>query len=47
MKAKSTWMFMGLIQQGKSGPIADQDEFGEREDWSQIWTPGVRTARRS
>ena len=41
MKAKSTWMFMGLIQQGRGGPIARPDEFGEREDWSRIWTPGV------
>jgi quercetin dioxygenase-like cupin family protein len=41
IKAKSTWMFMGLIQQGKSGPIKRPEEFGEREDWSRIWTPGV------
>ncbi|MGH3634173.1 MAG: cupin domain-containing protein [Mycobacterium sp.] len=41
MKAKCTWMFMGLIQQGRGGPIARPDEFGEREDWSRIWTPGV------
>jgi quercetin dioxygenase-like cupin family protein len=41
IKAKCSWMFLGLIQQGKSGPIADEDKFGPREDWSQIWTPGV------
>lgn len=41
VKAKSTWMFMGLIQQGRSGPIDRPEEFGEREDWSRIWTPGV------
>src|SRR6201996_5617160 len=41
MKAKSTWMFMGLIQQGRGGDIDRPDEFGEREDWSRIWTPGV------
>ncbi|MFF5289286.1 cupin domain-containing protein [Paractinoplanes globisporus] len=41
MKAKSTWMFMGLIQQGRSGPIDRPEEFGEREDWTRIWTPGV------
>ena len=41
MKAKSTWMFMGLIQQGRSGPIDRPDDFGGREDWSRIWTPGV------
>lgn len=41
MKAKCTWMFMGLIQQGRSGPVERPEEFGEREDWSRIWTPGV------
>jgi quercetin dioxygenase-like cupin family protein len=41
MKAKSTWMFMGLIQQGRSGPIDRPELFGEREDWSPVWTPGV------
>ena len=41
IKAKCTWMFMGLIQQGRSGPIERADEFGPREDWSAIWTPGV------
>ncbi|WP_104129654.1 cupin domain-containing protein [Cryobacterium sp. N21] len=41
VKAKSTWMFMGLIQQGRSGPIDRPEEFGPREDWSRIWTPGV------
>ncbi len=41
MKAKCTWMFMGLIQQGRSGPIERPEEFGEREDWSRVWTPGV------
>jgi mannose-6-phosphate isomerase-like protein (cupin superfamily) len=41
VKAKSTWMFMGLIQQGRSGPVEREPEFGPREDWSRIWTPGV------
>ena len=41
VKAKCTWMFMGLIQQGRSGPMEREDEFGPREDWSAIWTPGV------
>ncbi|QRP50452.1 cupin domain-containing protein [Amycolatopsis sp. FDAARGOS 1241] len=41
MKAKCTWMFLGLLQQGRSGPIERPDEFGEREDWSRIWTDGV------
>jgi quercetin dioxygenase-like cupin family protein len=41
MKAKCTWMFLGLIQQGRSGPIDRPELFGEREDWSRVWTPGV------
>src|SRR3979409_511086 len=41
VKAKSTWMFMGLIQQGRSGPVDRENEFGPREGWSRIWTPGV------
>jgi quercetin dioxygenase-like cupin family protein len=41
MKAKCTWMFMGLIQQGRSGPVERENEFGPREDWSRIWTAGV------
>jgi quercetin dioxygenase-like cupin family protein len=32
---------MGLIQQGRSGPVERPEDFGEREDWSRIWTPGV------
>lgn len=41
MKAKSAWMYFGLVQQGRSGPVENEDRFGPREDWSQIWTPGV------
>jgi quercetin dioxygenase-like cupin family protein len=41
LKAKSTWMYFGLIQQGRSGPIEDEERFGPRQDWSQVWTPGV------
>ncbi|WP_395103982.1 cupin domain-containing protein [Actinomadura sp. SCN-SB] len=40
-KAKSMWMYFGLIQQGRSGPVKDEHRFGPREDWSRIWTPGV------
>ena len=46
MKAKSTWMYLGLIQQGRSGPVADEDKFGPREDWSRLWTPGVQQRRK-
>jgi quercetin dioxygenase-like cupin family protein len=41
MKAKSLWMYMGLIQQGRSGPVEDESRYGPREDWSQVWTPGL------
>jgi quercetin dioxygenase-like cupin family protein len=41
MKAKSTWMYFGLIQQGRSGPVDDDVRFGPREEWGRIWTPGV------
>jgi quercetin dioxygenase-like cupin family protein len=41
MKAKSTWMYFGLIQQGRPGGIDHRRRFGPREDWSQLWTDGV------
>jgi quercetin dioxygenase-like cupin family protein len=46
MKAKCAWMFLGLVQQGRSGPVDRPEEFGEREDWSRIWTPGVLDRRK-
>jgi quercetin dioxygenase-like cupin family protein len=46
MKAKSTWMYFGLIQQGRSGPIEREDEFGPREEWSCVWTPGVEQRKK-
>src|ERR1700722_19793896 len=39
IKAKCAWMYLGLIQQGRSGPLPDADRFGQRVDWSQVWTP--------
>src|SRR5262249_18504536 len=45
LKAKTAWMYLGLVQQGNSGPIADEDRFGPRTDWSALWTPGA-TGRR-
>src|SRR5919197_3445863 len=41
MKAKSAWMAFGLIQQGRSGPVEDEERFGPREEWGRAWTPGV------
>jgi quercetin dioxygenase-like cupin family protein len=46
LKAKSTWMYFGLIQQGRSGPVADEERFGPREDWSRIWTDGVEQRKK-
>jgi quercetin dioxygenase-like cupin family protein len=40
LKAKATWMYLGLVQQGKSGPFA-LDDYGERVDWSTLWTEGA------
>ena len=48
MKPKATWMHLGLTQQGRRGtvPEGQQDAFGEREDWSRLWTPGVERLRK-
>jgi mannose-6-phosphate isomerase-like protein (cupin superfamily) len=46
VKAKCTWMFLGLIQQGRSAPFDREDEFGPREDWSRIWTPDVHERKK-
>ncbi|WP_329129889.1 cupin domain-containing protein [Streptomyces sp. NBC_01476] len=46
VKAKTTWMFLGLLQQGRGGPVERPEEFGEREDWSLIWTEGVRERKK-
>lgn len=40
-KAKTAWMYLGLVQQGRGGPIENEDQYGERVDWSQLWRPGV------
>jgi quercetin dioxygenase-like cupin family protein len=34
-------MYFGLIQQGRSGEVENEEQFGPREDWGQIWTDGV------
>jgi quercetin dioxygenase-like cupin family protein len=41
MKAKATWMYLGLIQQGRGGPIADADRYDPPLEWSPLWTAGV------
>src|SRR6266511_1461075 len=44
MKAKATWMYLGLIQQGRGGPAGDG--LGPREDWSRLWSPGVQEKKK-
>ena len=46
VKAKCTWMLLGLIQQGRSGPVEHEQRYGPREDWSRIWTPGVQDRKK-
>lgn len=46
VKAKSMWMYLGLIQQGRSGPVEEEARFSERLEWSEIWTPGVAERRK-
>jgi quercetin dioxygenase-like cupin family protein len=46
MKAKSTWMFLGLIQQGRGGPVEDEERFGPREDWTALWSPGTEERKK-
>ncbi len=40
LKAKATWMTLGLWQQGRSAPFPEDAKFGPRQEWSQLWTPG-------
>ena len=46
MKAKSTWMYFGLIQQGRSAPVEDEGRFGPREEWGRVWSPGVEEKKK-
>jgi gentisate 1,2-dioxygenase len=41
IKAKATWMFLGLFQQGRVPTLADRPGLGPRQDWSCLWTPGA------
>jgi quercetin dioxygenase-like cupin family protein len=41
LKAKTTWMLLGLWQQGRSAPFADEAGYGPRMEWGEkLWTPG-------
>ncbi|TAN31268.1 MAG: cupin domain-containing protein [Actinomycetota bacterium] len=45
-KAKSAWMYLGLVQQGSKSQIDDPSRFGERIEWGQIWTPDVLSRKK-
>lgn len=45
-KAKSAWMYLGLVQQGSKSQIDDPSRFGERIEWGQIWTKGVKDRKK-
>jgi quercetin dioxygenase-like cupin family protein len=41
LKAKTTWMLLGMWQQGRSAPFADEATYGPRVGWGEhLWTPG-------
>lgn len=40
VKAKASWMALGLTHQGISEPFT-REGFSEPQDWSVVWTPGV------
>ncbi len=46
MKAKCAWMYLGLIQQARSGPVENEARYGPPEDWSRLWTPGVQERKK-
>lgn len=46
VKAKCAWMYLGLLQQGRSAPFAEEDRYGPRLEWSQLWTPGVESRKK-
>ncbi len=41
MKAKSAYMYLGLVQQGHGGPVGDGARYGPPEDWSRLWSAGA------
>lgn len=45
IKAKSAWMYLGMWQQGRSAPFT-LEGYGEREDWSRLWTPGATAKKK-
>jgi quercetin dioxygenase-like cupin family protein len=43
IKAKSLWMYLGLVQQGRFTEWEDSADFGPRQDWTRLWTAGVES----
>jgi len=41
MKAKSAYMYFGLIQQGHGGAVEDGERYGPPGWWARLWTAGV------
>jgi quercetin dioxygenase-like cupin family protein len=46
LKAKATWMYLGLIQQGRGGPVEDGAKYGPPQEWSHLWTAGVASRKK-
>lgn len=46
MKAKAAYMYLGLIQQGRGGPVEDGERYGPPEEWGRLWTAGVEKRKK-
>src|SRR5207302_10733897 len=46
IKAKATWMVLGLVQQGRSKPLEDPDRYEPARAWSALWSPGQTEKRK-
>lgn len=44
-KAKSLWMYLGLLEQGKTKSQDDAD-FDAPQAWDDLWTPGVKDLKK-
>jgi quercetin dioxygenase-like cupin family protein len=45
IKAKAAWMYLGLIQQGRSKPF-EKPGYGPRQDWSQLWSRDAKARKK-
>ncbi len=46
IKAKAAWMYLGLTQQGRAGPLEQPERYGEAQDWSKLWSPDATSRRK-